>query len=41
MPTMPLRPAYSLPIFPRALRAASMTPAAEALITALGPPDWA
>jgi hypothetical protein len=38
---MPSRAAYSLPIRPFARRAASITPQAVALITAVGPPDWA
>ena len=37
-PTMPCRPAYTLPIFFDFI-AATITPAAEALITAETPPD--
>jgi hypothetical protein len=36
-----MRPAYTLPILRRFLRAVSMTPQAVALMTAVTPPDWA
>ena len=38
---MPWRPAYTLAILSRCLRAVSRTPQADALITAETPPDWA
>ena len=37
---MPSRPAYTLPMC-RERRAVSITPQAEALMTAETPPDWA
>ena len=40
-PMMPLRPAYTLPILSLCLRAVSMTPQAEALMTEVTPPDCA
>jgi hypothetical protein len=40
-PRMPLRAASTLPMRPPASRAVAITPAAEALITAVTPPDWA
>src|SRR5271156_5104405 len=40
-PTMPSRPAYMRPIWRRCLRAVSITPQAEALMTAETPPDCA
>ncbi len=40
-PMIPLRPAYTLPILFLCLRAVSITPQADALITAVTPPDWA
>ena len=40
-PIMPLRPANTVPMRSRRRRAVSITPQAEALITAVTPPDWA
>ena len=38
---MPFKPAYSLPIIALFSRAASITPEADALMTAVTPPDCA
>jgi hypothetical protein len=38
---MPLRPAYTVRTTLEYLRAVSNTPLAEALMTAVTPPDWA
>jgi len=40
-PIMPLRPAYTFAILSGCLRAVSITPQADALLTAVTPPDFA
>ena len=40
-PMMPLQPANTVPILSPCLRAVSMTPQAETLMTAVTPPDCA